>query len=196
VQTSVPPAAQPQAVGLGHPERSCRETANRDNAIYGLAGSTIGDVHCQIRSSIGRIVRDARSRLRTLLPRAVELVYENYNALAIGFGPTERASDAVVSLAVYPRWVNLYFLHGATLPDPAHLVLGSGNQGRYLVLEAASDIDKPAVRTLIKAAVAGARIPMPKAGRGLHGDQIGLGASAVAPQGSWLGPHNRAARER
>jgi hypothetical protein len=34
---------------------------------------------------------------------AIELVYDNYNALVIGYGPTERASDALIFLAVYPR---------------------------------------------------------------------------------------------
>ena len=45
------------------------------------------------------------ARLRERLPGAVELVYDNYNALVIGFGPSERASDATLSVAVYPRWV-------------------------------------------------------------------------------------------
>ena len=40
-------------------------------------------------------------RMRALLPCAVEMIYDNYNALAIGFGPSERASDAIFSLAVF-----------------------------------------------------------------------------------------------
>ena len=48
-------------------------------------------------------------RMRARLPGAMELVYDNYNALAIGFGPTERSSDAVFSIAVFPRWVSLFF---------------------------------------------------------------------------------------
>src|SRR5258706_7791539 len=68
--------------------------------------------------SIARLVRAARAVLRKrFFPTAVELVYDNYNALALGFGPTERASDAIVSLAVYARGVNLYFIYGATLSD-------------------------------------------------------------------------------
>jgi len=46
--------------------------------------------------------------MRTKFPRANVLVYDNYNALAIGFGPTERASDAVFSIAPFPRWVSLF----------------------------------------------------------------------------------------
>jgi len=54
--------------------------------------------------------------MRARLPGAVELVYDNHNALAIGFGPTERASDAVFSIALFPRWVSLFFLRGRTSP--------------------------------------------------------------------------------
>jgi hypothetical protein len=51
------------------------------------------------------------AKMRARLPGAIQLVYDNYNALAIGFGPTERTSDAVISIAVYARGVNLYFIH-------------------------------------------------------------------------------------
>lgn len=33
-------------------------------------------------------------------------MYDNYNALPIGFASTERTSDVIVSLAVYARGVN------------------------------------------------------------------------------------------
>ena len=46
------------------------------------------------------------------------------NALAIGFGPTERASEAIFSIAVFPRWVSLFFLQGAGLPDPDGILQG------------------------------------------------------------------------
>ncbi len=103
--------------------------------------------------AIRKLVRTARSKLRKRFPGAVELVYDNYNALAIGFGPTERTSDAVVSLAVYPRWVNLYFLQGTRLPDPGKMLKGSGSRGRYVVLAGAGDLDRPEIKTLLDAAI-------------------------------------------
>ena len=84
-------------------------------------------------------MREARAKLRRRLPTAIELVYDNYNALAIGFASSERASDVIVSLAVYARGVNLYFIYGVALADPHHLLLGSGNQGRFVRLESADD---------------------------------------------------------
>jgi hypothetical protein len=108
--------------------------------------------------------RAALAKLRARLPGAVQLVYDNYNALAIGFGPTERASEAILSIALYPRWVNLFFLHGADLPDPGKLLDGSGSRVRSIRLQAAGDLELPAVRKLIAEAVARSAKPMPKAG--------------------------------
>ncbi|MGE3804519.1 MAG: hypothetical protein AB7K24_07590 [Gemmataceae bacterium] len=114
---------------------------------------------------IRRLVRRARARLRRRLPGAVELVYDNYNALAIGYGPNERASEAILSLAVYPNWVHLYFLNGAALSDPQKLLKGSGNQGRYLILESDDDMEDPPIRALITQAIKLAKTPLP-VGRG------------------------------
>jgi hypothetical protein len=103
---------------------------------------------------VALVAKAARAKIRKLLPGAVELVYDNYNALAIGFGPTERASDAIVSIALYPRWVSLFFLRGVQLPDPQGLLRGSGTKVRHIVLERAAILDTAPVRTLVRAAVA------------------------------------------
>lgn len=94
-----------------------------------------------------------RTKVRALFPRGYELVYDNYNALVLGFAPSQRASDAVLSVAAYPRWVTVFFLRGATLPDPASLLRGKGKQVRSVVLESPEDLDAPAMRALIAAAV-------------------------------------------
>jgi len=98
--------------------------------------------------------RTVLRKMRTRLPGAYELVYDNYNALAIGFSPTERASDGIFSIALYPRWVSLFFLqNGTRLRDPAGLLAGSGNQARHIVLETPALLDTPAVQELIAQAL-------------------------------------------
>jgi hypothetical protein len=94
------------------------------------------------------------------------VVYDNYNALAIGWGATERTSDVIVSLAVFPRGVNLYFMHGARLPDPQALLQGSGNQGRFVGLTAGTALAEPAIEVLLDAAVQAARSPLRPTGKG------------------------------
>jgi hypothetical protein len=105
----------------------------------------------------------ALATMRKAVPGAVELVYDNYNALVVGFGPSERASEAVFSIVLYPRWVTLFFLKGATLPDPRRLLKGSGKRVRHIVLEDATVLSRPGVRRLIAAALKAAPWP---AGRG------------------------------
>jgi hypothetical protein len=111
------------------------------------------------RDDVRALGEAAIAKMRERLPGAVQLVYDNYNALVIGFGPSERASDAAFSIALYPKWVRLFFLRGATLPDPKKLLEGSGAGVRSIKLESADDLDKPAVRALMKAALKAQPIP-------------------------------------
>ncbi|HEY1501119.1 MAG TPA: hypothetical protein VGF88_16205 [Acidobacteriaceae bacterium] len=98
--------------------------------------------------------RTALRRMRARLPGAIELVYDNYNALAIGFSPTERTSDALFSIALYPRWVSLFFLlNGTRLRDPEGLLAGAGNRVRHIVLETPALLDTAGVQDLIAQAL-------------------------------------------
>jgi hypothetical protein len=115
---------------------------------------------------IGALARAALAKLRERIPGAYQLVYDNYNALAIGFGPSERASEAVLSIALYPRWVSLFFLQGAGLPDPHGVLKGKGKQVRHIVLKSASDLDKPVVRDLLDIALAQAEKPFDRRAAG------------------------------
>lgn len=102
----------------------------------------------------------ALAKMRKRLPGALQLVYDNYNALAIGFGPSERASEAIFSIVLYPRWVSLFFLQGARLADPQKRLKGSGTKVRHIVLEDAAVLDQPAVRDLMSRALAAAPKPL------------------------------------
>lgn len=103
--------------------------------------------------AIQAVAKEALAKMRQRLPGAIELVYDNYNALAIGFGPTERASEIYFSIALYPRWVSLFVMNGVQLPDPEGLLKGSGKGVRHIVLEDASTLDKPAVRAIMRLAL-------------------------------------------
>ena len=109
---------------------------------------------------VQKLARAALAKMRKRLPGAVQLIYDNYNALAIAFGATDRRSDIVLSIALYPRWVSLFFMHGAALPDPQKVLRGSGKTVRHIVLADASDLDAPAVEALIAAAVKRADPPI------------------------------------
>lgn len=129
------------------------------------------DIATQVEGFIARFtpeiaerVRAARGVLRERLPGATELVYDNYNGLAIGYGPGDKTSEAVFSLAIYPRNVLLYFLPGVGLPDPERLLQGEGKMGRYVCLKHVALLDEPAVIDLIDAALDRAKRPLPPEG--------------------------------
>lgn len=115
---------------------------------------------------VASAIRKCRAQLRRLLPTAIELVYDNYNFFVIGYAATERASDCIVSIAAASNGVGLSFYHGASLPDPKKLLLGAGKQNRFVRLPTPAILKAPAVLTLIRAAVAQAKTPLPKAGGG------------------------------
>ena len=82
-----------------------------------------------------RVLAINDQRRPKLIPNAIEMVYDNYNALVVGFFPGMRPSEAIASIAVMPEWVNSFFLQGAGLPDPEKLLSGTGNVARHIKME-------------------------------------------------------------
>ena len=142
-------------------------------SVRAAAGSRSESPAKQIAAFIGKFdpamatrIRSARRALRKRLPTAIELVYDNYNFLVFGFCATERASSCIVSLAAAANGVGLSFMHGATLPDPEKILLGSGSQNRFVRLPTAATLTEPAVEALIRAAIKQSKSPLPSAGSG------------------------------
>jgi hypothetical protein len=100
--------------------------------------------------------------MRKRLPNAVEMIYDNYNALACGFAPTEKTSEAIFSIAVFPKNVSLFFLQGAPLPDPKGLLQGEGSVVRYIRLEDEKTLDRSDVKAMMATALKMAKVPMDK----------------------------------
>jgi len=112
------------------------------------------------------VIRTARRKLRKRFPGATELVYDNYNFFVIGFGPSERPSDCIVTIAAAANGVGLCFVRGASLPDPDKVLQGSGKQTRFVRLSSAGVLDQPAVQTLLSVAAERAQTLLPATGRG------------------------------
>jgi hypothetical protein len=115
---------------------------------------------------VAALGRRAFAHMRKRLPAAHVLVYDNYNALAIGFGPSERPSDIVFSLAFYPRWVSLFFAKGAGLADPGRRLKGSGSVVRHIVLEKVTVLNEPEVLELMRNALERAGVSLRDGPRG------------------------------
>jgi hypothetical protein len=132
-----------------------------------------GDAQAQLDSflvkydpAVAAFARRALAKMRKLIPGAIEMVYDNYNWLVIGFSPSERPSEAIFSIVLPPGGVTLCFLQGAGLPDPGKRLQGSGNVVRNLRLYRAGEpdgklLDEPEVLGLINVALNRAKVPMP-----------------------------------
>lgn len=100
-----------------------------------------------------KLTRAVLAKLRPRFPGAVELVYDKRRGMVLGFCPDERASNAINSIAVYSKWINLYFFEGDTLPDPEGLLQGTGTMVRSIRLTSAGELDRPAVKALMAEAL-------------------------------------------
>jgi hypothetical protein len=142
--------------------RSCaktvREGAGLMNAIS--AEQQLAAFIAKFTPEIAGQVHTLLQTMRLRLPGAIELVYDNYNALAIGFSPTERVSEVIFSIAVYPRWVSLFFFQAHGLADPGKLLKGSGKVARHIVLKDPADLNTPAIRALMDQAIKKAVKPL------------------------------------
>ena len=126
----------------------------------------------QLRSFLAKYSPEIASRAQAILkkmraryPTALELVYDNYNALGIGFSPTERPSEVIFSIVLYPKWVSLFFLQAKGLPDPKKILQGSGKQVAHIRLTSPDTLDDPAVVALMRAATARAKVPFDPQGK-------------------------------
>jgi hypothetical protein len=113
---------------------------------------------------VAALTRALLAKAKARFPSAQILVYDNYNALAIGFGPSEKAGQAILSLAVMPRWVTLCFLWGVRLADPHKLLKGSGSRVRNVRLMTAEAFDDPHIQALIAEALETANVSIDPAG--------------------------------
>jgi hypothetical protein len=98
-------------------------------------------------SGLARHVYDA---VLEMFPGAVVTVDEQN----VGFGTGTGYRGLVFTVAPYRAHVTLGIAYGASLPDPAGLMTGTGKVHRHVKLRALSDVDSPALRELMRAALA------------------------------------------
>ena len=114
-----------------------------------------------------QLVSAIRKSLRKRMPTAYEVIYEyrNQGAVVISFSPNEHGYAGVFGIRAHAEGVKLYFNFGKGLPDPEKLLQGSA-QARWIEVNAASTLARPAVANLIDQALARNPIPFSSTGKG------------------------------
>ena len=97
-----------------------------------------------------------RTFIWDLYPQCNELIYDNYNALAFGWSPTDRVGHIFCSIAVGRSSYNVHFgfYWGSEIADPEKILLGEGNQYRYILVKNKKDFPKAYIKRLMKEAYA------------------------------------------
>jgi hypothetical protein len=107
-------------------------------------------------AELGAVLRRARALVLEVLPRANEQVDLPDRLVAFGLGPGGgiRLRDLLIALVVHAAHVNVQFADGASLPDPAGLLEGTGKRARHVKCRTVTDVERPALRDLIEAEAA------------------------------------------
>ncbi|MFA6165497.1 MAG: hypothetical protein WC700_02700 [Gemmatimonadaceae bacterium] len=113
-----------------------------------------------------RLTGTLRRWLRKRLPTAHELVYEYADSVVISYSPNERGYEGVLAIRTSASGVRLYFNGGKGMPDPEKVLQGDGKQARWMPVEGASTLTRPAVMDLIDEAMARNRTPFARTGLG------------------------------
>jgi hypothetical protein len=89
-----------------------------------------------------------------LCPQANELIYDNYNAVAFGWSPTDKVGHTSCSIAVGRSSKNVHFgfYWGSELSDPKKMLLGEGNQYRYILVTDKNKFPKAYIKKLVNEA--------------------------------------------
>jgi len=86
-----------------------------------------------------------------LCPQTNELIYDNYNAVAFGWSPTDKVGHTICSIAVGRSSKNVHFgfYWGSELSDPQKILLGEGNQYRYILVTDKNKFPKAYIKKLV-----------------------------------------------
>jgi hypothetical protein len=89
-----------------------------------------------------------------LYPGSNELIYDNYNALAVGWSPTDRVGHTFCSIVLGRSSGNIHFgfYWGSQINDPDKILLGKGNQYRYIYVTDKNTFPKIYIKKLLKEA--------------------------------------------
>src|ERR1041385_8181855 len=132
-------------------------------------------------SDITELVMWLREFVWDLYPKTNELIYDNYNAVAFGWSPTDKIGHTFCSIAVGRTSGNIHFgfYWGNEISDPEKMLLGNGNQYRYILVADQKSFPKAYMKKLVKVAYANSLKKVKDPGQLMKGKTIVKSVSAV-----------------
>lgn len=99
------------------------------------------------------LARSVRELIAGVYPQGVEVPWPKQQVVGYGVGP-KKMTEHFCYIGAFKNHVNLGFNYGADLPDPEHLMEGSGKNFRHVKIDSAEKVKLPAVTRLLEAAIA------------------------------------------
>lgn len=109
------------------------------------------DILYESTPEIADLARKVRALILDVAPDAVEIL--SIKDRTAGYGSSSKARDPLVYIALPKGWARLGFFYGGELPDPEHLLEGEGKRLRHIKIRSQQDLDRPAVRELVRLAM-------------------------------------------
>jgi hypothetical protein len=116
-----------------------------------------------------------------LFPKSNELIYDNYNALAFGWSPSDRVGHVFCNIAIGRTSLNIQFgfYWGSQIADPEKKLIGNGNQYRYFLVKNRNDFPKTYMKKLLKEAFVNSMLKVKDPKQIMEGKTIVKSISAV-----------------
>ena len=94
-----------------------------------------------------------REAIMRLHPEVSQVVRLGERSATFGVGP-RKMSEGYAYIPPHPRWINLGFFRGASLPDHEGLLEGTGAAMRHVKIHSLEEARRPEVFALLAAALA------------------------------------------
>jgi hypothetical protein len=116
-----------------------------------------------------------------LYPQTNELIYDNYNAIAFGWSLTEKVGHTFCSIAIGRSSKNVHFgfYWGSEISDPEKILIGKGNQYRYILVKSKNDFPKSYIEKLLKEAYINSLLKVKDPTQIINGQTITKSISSV-----------------
>lgn len=120
---------------------------------------TVSEQLKRVPAAVRPTVRAARRLVKTVAPKAEEIAYRSTAPRASSSMIWKLARYAVggenvVGIGTRPTYATLYFFRGGELEDESGLLEGGGKTMRSIRLASPADVERPAVKRLVRKAFA------------------------------------------
>jgi len=120
-----------------------------------MTSETLDELLNRYPPPVQSLARSARALIVKVLPDADETI--DAAARVIGYGYGAGYKGMICTLLLSKTGVKIGIAHGAALPDPNHLLAGSGKVHKFVQLRSVDDLRTPGLRDLLKASREAAR---------------------------------------